>query len=123
MNWHKFTLDEWLEQFGAWCDRQGRVTPNRLETNQIYHLMQSVNPTPRRTKYCHISDDEALKVNAVLCEMAVIMPKITDMLLANKVHKFSLREIEKAFGVSHNQAKNLINCGMYYLAGRMQTNP
>lgn len=120
---NKYSVDEWLEQFGIWCSLQGGNLPDGLAINQIYWLMQSVNPTPKRTKYCHISDDEALKVNAVLCEMAVMMPKITDMLIANKVHRFSLREIEKVFNCPRSKAHELINCGMYYLAGRMQTNP
>lgn len=123
MNWHKFTLDEWLEQFGAWCDRQGRVTPNRLETNQIYHLMQSVNPTPKTDRYCYITDDEALAINRVLCEAYRILPLEVDLLVLNRCHHLSIRNIAQMKELRLNQTVRMLDNIHHYLAGRLVISP
>lgn len=123
MNWYKFTLDEWLEQFGAWCQRQGRVIPNRLETNQIYHLMQSVNPTPNHDRLCYISDEEALAINRVLCETAKILPLEIELTVLNKCHHLSIRDIARIKGLRFNQVLKMIDNVRYYLAGLMAITP
>lgn len=123
MNWHKFTLNEWLEQFGAWCDRQGRVTPNRLEANQIYHLMQSVHPTPKTVRYCCITDDEALAVDRVLCEAYRILPMEVDLIVLHKVGGMTIREISEHKKLKRNAIhKRIINIH-YYLAGILKLTP
>lgn len=123
MNWHKFTLDEWLEQFGAWCDRQGRVTPNRLETNQIYHLMQSVHPTPKTVRYCCITDDEALAVNRVLCETAKILPFEIELLVKHKTQVVSIRNLASEYNLPKSAIHEKITNIRYYLAGFLKITP
>lgn len=117
MNWQKYTLDGWLEQFGAWCDKQGRVMPSRLNTNQIYHLMQSVNPPPSRDRICYISDDEALAVNRVLCEAARILPFEVDLIVLHRCHHLSIRAIARIRELRFNQVLKMIDNVRYYLAG------
>lgn len=39
MDWAKYTIDGWLEQFGAWCETvrmRGGGLPDGLHINQIY---------------------------------------------------------------------------------------
>ncbi|WFF39279.1 hypothetical protein LU290_03390 [Moraxella nasibovis] len=123
MNWHKYTLNEWLEQFGAWCYKQGRVMPSRLETNQIYHLMQSVRPTPKTVRYCCITDDEALAVNRVLCETAVFMPDGVELLVLNKCDGMTVRAIEQVKGQKFNHILKMIDNTRHYLAGYLGLPP
>ena len=43
MDWSKYTIDGWLEQFGAWCETvrmKGGDLPDGLHINQIYWLMR-----------------------------------------------------------------------------------
>ncbi|VCX05499.1 hypothetical protein BANRA_00008 [Acinetobacter baumannii] len=43
MDWNKYTIDGWLEQFGAWCETvrmKGGDLPDGLHINQIYWLMR-----------------------------------------------------------------------------------
>lgn len=85
MNWHKYTIDEWLEQFGAWCNTcmaKGGNLPDGLHINQIYWLMRSVEP--RVSKYyprCEISDDEAGEINRLLREGMQILPKQVELVI------------------------------------------
>lgn len=122
MNWQKYSIDEWLEQFGIWCEKQRLDLPDGLAVNQIYWLMQSVNPTPTKQRYCHIDDNEALEINRLLCETMKIFAN-TELLLMNKCFGFSLREVAKIKGVKLSQVVSEVNNIKYYLAGRTKTTP
>lgn len=128
MMWQKYTLDEWLEQFGAWCntcmDKGGRL-PDGLHINQIYWLMQSVEPRRTKKSYpaCEISDDEALAVNRLLCQVSEILPDEMMLVVMHKVHKDSLREVADITGKSYAYVQSLVKCGIYYLAGQKQIIP
>ena len=62
MNWAKYNIDGWLEQFGAWCETvrmKGGDLPDGLHVNQIYWLIREADKTPRNSKCyirCEISD-------------------------------------------------------------------
>ncbi|MNC10404.1 hypothetical protein D3C75_580450 [compost metagenome] len=72
MDWSKYTIDGWLEQFGAWCETarlKGGELPDGLHVNQIYWLIREADKTPRNSKCyirCEISDFEAEQVQALL---------------------------------------------------------
>ena len=43
MDWSKYTIDGWLEQFGAWCETvrmKGGDLPDGLHINQIFEPSQ-----------------------------------------------------------------------------------
>ncbi|TWV80434.1 antiterminator Q family protein [Moraxella sp. VT-16-12] len=121
MNWQKYTIDEWLEQFGTWCNQcvaQGGNLPDGLHINQIYWLMQSVEPRPTRPKtICRISDDEAMEINRLLCQAKKVLPTQIELLVANKVQKISLREIAEIYGVKKDKVYLMVMNGLFYLAG------
>lgn len=124
MNWHKFTLDEWLEQFGAWCElttQKGGDLPDGLHVNQIYWLMQSVNPTPRKNqRICYISDDEAMEINNLLKKALRIAPNDgfeVKCLIENKVEKKQVEYLMKIYKKSKPTMIKDIDCGKYYLLG------
>ncbi len=116
MNWHKYTIDEWLEQFGAWCNTcmaKGGNLPDGLHVNQIYWLIQSVEP--RRTKSyprCEISDDEALAVNRLLCHGMAALPAQITLVIQHKVQGRSLRELAINYQKSHNFIRQEIYAGI-----------
>lgn len=121
MNWHKYTIDEWLEQFGAWCNTcmdKGGNLPDGLHINQIYWLMRSVEP--RVSKYyprCEISDDEAGEINRLLREGMQILPKQVELVIEHKVHGRSLRDLADDVNKSYVHVRTAVECGSYYLAG------
>lgn len=125
MNWQKYTIDEWLEQFGAWCNQcvaQGGNLPDGLHINQIYWLMQSVEPRPTRPKtICRISDDEAMEISRLLKKAVRTSPDNNAMavhcLINHKVEGESVGRIAHRLGVSKPVVIRLIFCGRYYLLG------
>ena len=121
MNWHKYTIDDWLQQFGAWCNAcVGRcgILPDGLHINQIYWLMQSVKPKIRKHYlHCEITDDEALAVNRLLCHGMAVLPTQITLVIQHKVHGRSLRELSLMVGKSYVYVRTAVECGSYYLAG------
>lgn len=121
MNWQKYTIDEWLEQFGAWCNTcmsQGGNLPDGLHVNQIYWLMQSVEPKQvKRYASCEITDDEALAVNCLLCHGMAVLPMQITLVIQHKVHGRSLRDLADDVNKSYVYVRTAVECGSYYLAG------
>lgn len=124
MNWNKYTLEQWLEQFGAWLEQttqKGGDLPDGLHINQIYWLMQSVNPTPRKNqRICYISDDEAMEINNILRRAVRTAPdkgNAIKVLIARRVEGKSLSDLEVEFKLSRPAVTRLIECGRYYLLG------
>lgn len=116
MNWHKYTIDEWLKQFGAWCNTcvgKGGNLPDGLHINQIYWLMQSVKPKSR--KYyprCEITDDEAMAVNRLLIKAMKAIPREIELVILHKVQGRSLRELAINYQKSHNFIRQEIYAGI-----------
>lgn len=125
MNWQKYTLDEWLEQFGAWCNKcvgRGSDLPNGLHINQLYWLMQSVEPTKgKKRRVCYISDDEAMMVSQLLKKAVRTSPDggatAVHCLINHKVEGMSINRIAHRLGVSKPIVIRWIECGRYYLLG------
>ena len=71
MDWSKYTIDGWLEQFGAWCETvrmKGGSDPNDLGINQIYWLIcESIGEVKRKDQaICMIDDYEAEQVRKLI---------------------------------------------------------
>ena len=121
MNWHKYTIDEWLEQFGAWCNTctmKGGNLPDGLHVNQLYWLMQSVEP--RKSKYYpryEITDDEAYEINRLLRDGRQSLPSYIPLVIEHKVHGRSLRDLADDVNKSYVYVRTAVECGKYYLAG------
>lgn len=127
MNWQKYSIDEWLEQFGIWCNQctiKGGNLPDGLHANQIYYLMRQVEPMPTKPSViCEISDDEALAVNNLLCQAFELLGADIEMMIANKVHGRGLRTLAEYYGLSFKQVNIAVNNARYYLAGCVKTRP
>ncbi|MDC4779657.1 hypothetical protein NQ848_16975 [Acinetobacter baumannii] len=72
MDWSKYTIDGWLEQFGAWCETvrmKGGDLPDGLHINQIYWLMREAGKEVQKGKSyirCEINDYEADQIQSIL---------------------------------------------------------
>lgn len=124
MNWHKYTLEEWLEQFGAWCElttQKGGDLPDGLHVNQIYWLMQSVNPTSKKNqRICYISDDEAMEISNLLQKALRTAPNdglMVKRLIENRVERKNVEYLMKIYKKSKPTMLKDIDCGKYYLVG------
>lgn len=117
MNWAKFTIDGWLEQFGAWCETvrmRGGDLPDGLHINQIYWLMREAGQEmPKGKSYirCEISDFEAEQVQALLrsifkSDSVDYQAKYAVMCLIK--HKVENRSLSAVAGIT-NQSKAQVN--------------
>jgi hypothetical protein len=129
MDWSKYNIDGWLEQFGAWCETvrmKGGDYPDDLHINQIYWLMREVDKTPKASKSyirCEISDFEADHVQALL--RGVFKSEYTDFttkfalmcLVKNKVENKGLARVADETNQSKAQTAIMVSCARFYLAG------
>ena len=130
MDWSKFNIDGWLEQFGAWCETarmKGGSLPDGLHVNQIYWLIQEADKSPRNSKgyiRCEISDYEADQVQALLrsifkSESVDYQAKYAVMcLVKHKVENRSLSAVAALTSQSKPIAHMMINCGRYFIHSR-----
>lgn len=111
MNWSKFTLDEWLIQFGAWCESCRMQTgnyPNNLSQNLIDKLMIEAGykklPSHKNTVELKISDDEALQVQDLILSVYRRadnnMKQSLKYLFNHFVNGYSLRKIADFYKIN-----------------------
>lgn len=111
MNWSKYTLDEWLEQFGAWsnsCRMQTGHCPDNLQVNLIDKLMIETGckklEKGKPKVECKITDDEALQVQDLILIMLRRangeIKQAVQYLYLHKVNGYSLRKISKTLDIN-----------------------
>ncbi|WP_049068470.1 hypothetical protein [Acinetobacter baumannii] len=129
MDWSKYTIDGWLEQFGAWCETvrmKGGGLPDGLHINQIYWLMREADrELPKGKSYirCEINDFEADQIQALL--RSLLKSDKTDFttkfalicLIKNKVENIGLGKVAQETNQSKAQAAIMVSCDRFYLAG------
>ncbi|MCU4423211.1 hypothetical protein [Acinetobacter sp. WU_MDCI_Abxb74] len=129
MEWSKYSIDGWLEQFGAWCETvrmKGGDLPDGLHINQIYWLMREAsNELPKGKSYirCEIDDYEADQVQILLRNL--LNSEKTDFttkfalicLIKNKVENKGLGKVAQETNQSKAQAAIMVSCARFYLAG------
>lgn len=129
MDWSKYTLEEWLKQYGAYiqtCRMKSGNEPDNLRINQIYWLIVENNKgvaTRKDQMICKISDFEAdcirklivdFQKSTTVCESA----KRAVMLFVEKnVRGLSLRQMAVEFCLGKTALDQMIFAGKYYLTG------
>lgn len=127
MDWTKYTIDGWLEQFGAWCETvrmKGGDLPDGLHINQIYWLMrESGKEMPKSKSFirCQIDDYEADHVQALLRSIlnkGDYTVKFALMcLIKHKVENRSLSAVADITNQSKQMTHMMINCARFHLNG------
>lgn len=129
MDWTKYNIDGWLEQFGAWCETvrmKGGDLPDGLHVNQIYWLIREADKTPRNSKCyikCEISDFEADQVQELLkgifkSDAVDYTAKYAVMcLVKHKVENRSLSAVAAITNQSKGQINIMVGNARYFLYG------
>lgn len=129
MDWTKYNIDGWLEQFGAWCETvrmKGGDLPDGLHVNQIYWLIREADKTPRNSKCyikCEISDFEADQVQELLkgvfnSDAVDYAAKYAVMcLVKHKVENRSLSAVATMTNQSKGQINIMVGNARYFLYG------
>ena len=130
MDWGRFTIDGWLEQFGAWCETvrmKGGGLPDGLHVNQIYWLIQEADKTPRNSRMyirCEISDFEADQVQNLIrgvfqsTRVAYSAKYAVMCLVKHKIENRSLSSVASLTNQSKGQVNIMVGCARFYLAGK-----
>ena len=129
MDWAKYTIEEWLKQYGAYiqiCRMESGNMPDNLGINQIYWLICENNKDYGSRKnqiMCSISDDEAEEIRKLIidiqfsdriCQSAKVAVRL---FIEKNVRGLSLSQMEREFKLSKSSINNMVYCGKYYLCG------
>lgn len=127
MDWSKYTIDGWLEQYGAYCgtvQMKGGDLPDGLHINQIYWLIRAVDKDlPKGKNYirCEITDFEAEQVEAllrsVLKKSDYTVKFALVCLIKHKVEGKSLNRVALETSQHKPQAFMMIGHARYFLNG------
>lgn len=130
MDWNKYTIDGWLEQFGAWCETvrmKGGDLPDGLHVNQIFWLMREAGKEmPKGKSYirCEITDYEADQVQSLL--RSIFKSNSIDYqakyavmcLVKHKVENRSLSAVAALTNQSKQMTHTMINCARFFIHSR-----
>ncbi|MDM1282393.1 hypothetical protein HXZ60_02105 [Acinetobacter towneri] len=129
MDWSKYTIEEWLKQYGAYiqiCRMKSGNMPDNLGINQIYWLICENNKDYGSRKnqiVCNISDDEAEEIRKLIidiqfsdriCRSAKVAVRL---FIEKNVRGLSLDQMAREFTLGRTSIKNMVYAGKYYLAG------
>ncbi|MCU4521178.1 hypothetical protein KTI62_13530 [Acinetobacter schindleri] len=129
MDWAKFTIEEWLKQYGAYvqtCRMKSGNEPDGLRVNQIYWLICENNKGVQARKdqvICHIDDFEAEQVRKLIVDFnksssVCASAKVAVQLFIEKnVRGMSLDQMVREFTLGRTSIKSMIYCGKFYLCG------
>ena len=127
VDWSKYSVDGWLEQFGAWCQTErlrGGDLPDGLHINQIYWLMCEAEKKGKKSKShicCEITDFEAEQVQKLLMSVLKKSDAIVQFalmcLIKHKVEGGSLQKVADDTNQSKQKTLMMINCARFHLNG------
>lgn len=129
MDWAKFTIEEWLKQYGAYiqtCRMKSGNMPDNLGINQIYWLICENNKgvaTRKDQIICKINDFEAEQVRKLIVEVRnskVICDSAkaaVQLFIEKNVRGMSLDQMVREFTLGRTSIKSMIYAGKFYLVG------
>ncbi|MEX3808555.1 antiterminator Q family protein [Acinetobacter baumannii] len=128
-NWKKYTIENWLEQFGAWINEDSAET--YLGTrNTLTYLIDSVEGVKRDARkrslpQCKISTDEARAVSGLLRDLRMnpnpTLQEWLDFVVLYYVHGLSEETIADISKCSRNAVRQDLKCGIAYIVGQRNT--
>ena len=129
MNWDRFSIEDWLKQYGAYIQisrMKSGNQPDSLGVNQIYWLILENNKglAPRKDQViCQINDFEAEQVRKLIVDFnksssVCASAKVAVQLFIEKnVRGMSLSQMEREFTLSRSSINNMVYAGKFYLSG------
>lgn len=129
MDWSKFTIEDWLKQYGAYiqtCRMKSGNAPDDLGVNQIYWLIRSNDDKQSNNKnvvICVISDFEAEQVRKLIKEVSDTnticnsAKAAVGLFVEKNVRGMSLRQMANEFCLGKTSLDQMIFAGKYYLNG------
>lgn len=138
MDWSRFTLDEWLKQYGAYISFSqmiGGHEPNHLETNQIYWLVREAigeKSSNGKFVYLQIDEFEYEQIDKLVCEFnnsSLIKGSAkvcVRLYLLKTINGWTEEQLSEKFILSKSKLREMAYCGKFYLSGhdkRLELDP
>ncbi|WP_155400183.1 antiterminator Q family protein [Moraxella bovoculi] len=117
MDWQKYTIKEWLVQYGAWCNMDCNQNTGNIPKITLPHFWAVGVKTKRTNRVCQISDFEAYHISQMLQQARQILPDEIEVLCMSAMVGLSVRQIANIKGVNYTFIKNQIIHAQYYLLG------
>lgn len=129
MNWSKFTIDEWLKQYGAYISisrMRGGHEPHHLDTSQIYWLVRNadgVKSSNGKFVYLQMSELEYLEIDRFIRDtllsknMCKSIRTCISLYLLKMINGWTEEQLSKKFCLSKSKLREMAYCGKFYLAG------
>ena len=129
MNWDRFSIEDWLKQYGAYIQisrMKSGNEPDSLGVNQIYWLILENNKgvAPRKDQViCQINDFEAEQVRKLIVDfnksssVCASAKAAVQLFIEKNVRGMSLSQMEREFTLSRSSINNMVFAGSYYLVG------
>ncbi len=129
MDWSRFSIEEWLKQYGAYlgtCRMKSGNVPDDLGINQIYWLIRENVPGAKshgKFVYLQIGDFEAKQIEDLLlgirkskriCESAKVS---IELFIQKFIRGLTLDQMDEEFTLSRSSINNMVYAGKYYLCG------
>lgn len=137
INWKERSFEDWLRQFGVWCDYYPenkrmivKSTPDRKLTQEqrewlIAEYMidgERISRVHRKTKSCLIDDNEARAVQKLWLDMreteSEVLQGWLQLVWSHYVEGKSLRQISEESNYPLISVRQDIKCGLSHLSGR-----
>ena len=136
-NWSKFSIEDWLRQFGAWINGDTQtivkmvksLPAKRLNQEQKDILLASyLGGSVQRSRAmkkgiaCEITDNEARAVQRIILDLqdhpSEILREWMAVIWSHYVMGDSLRDVAERHGTSLHQVRQDIKCGLSFIGGR-----
>lgn len=136
-DWKKFSIEDWLRQFGAWMNEDSETKKLVYKTiptkklsqqereNLIAHYMLDKDfkePKLRHGVVCKISDNEARAFQNIILDIRRIKSEPLqywlDALWQVYVEGKKLREVAQMYETSTIQIRQDIKCALAFISGR-----
>lgn len=129
VGWSRYSLDEWLLQYGAWINSvrmKGGHCPDDLSISESYRAMQStgyIDQARQKREYpaCNITDSEADDIRYILKDARArgdILRRWIDLLELHHVHLYDKRDMARTLNLGRNNIAQDIKCARAFLHGR-----
>ncbi len=129
MDWSKFSVEEWLKQYGAYlatCRMKSGNAPDNLGVNQIYWLVRQNEPGAKshgKYIYLQIGDFEAeciekmlgdIRTSKRVCESAKVA---IELFIQKSIRGLTLDQMDDEFTLSRSSINNMVYAGKFYMCG------
>lgn len=124
IDWSRMQLEQWLEQYGAWLNVDNPSVSLKAHSIMldIMQCKQTKDKRHRCLPRCSISDNEAMAVHWLLCDMddtqSPVVKSWLRTLTRYRVNAWSQEQIADSLDVGREAVKQDLACAIAHICAR-----